>query len=349
MYKSNIPGDLSTIPLNTAPLDLELLRQNGKVYKENASATILDIGDNIGLIEFHTKANALSDDVCEIILAACETGDDRFEALVIGNYGRHFSAGANLGLVLELARKSDWNALDHTIRTLQKANMAIKYGKLPVVAAPFSSALGGGCEVCLHSAFVVAASSTHMGLVEAGVGLIPAGGGTKELGLRASDLAAASNEDSFPRLQEVLNYILTAKVSHSGNEARDLFLKPEDLVVESDQSCIQTAKQVALKLARDRYGNGTMRTDIPVAGRAGIRTFQMHIKELYDNKTITEHDSIIAMHLATILCGGEQDKGVASEQYFLDLEREAFMSLLGTQKTQERIAYLLQNNKPLHN
>lgn len=341
--------DFSALQLNTVPVDLEGLKQQGKIYRENAAATILDIGDHIGLIEFHTKANALSDEVCEIIMDACLKAGDTFEGLVIGNNGKHFSAGANLALVLELAKQAKWEALDHTITTLQKANMAIKYGPLPVVAAPFSSAMGGGCEVCLHAAVVVAASVTHMGLVETGVGLIPAGGGTKELALRALDLASAHQEDSFQPLQEVLQRILTAKVSRSGEEARQLFLTPQDLVIGSDLSCINIAKNVVMQLIGEKYSNGSPRTDIPVLGLQGIRAFQTQIDDMYQSKAITQHDSIIAMHLVRIICGGEQATGTASEQHFLDLEKEAFLSLLGTHQTQERIAYLLENKKTLHN
>src|ERR1700743_671955 len=162
---------------DSAPWDWESVRAKGRLYLANDSATLVDLGDGIGLIEFHTKANALNDEICDIIVHACEEGSKHFGALVIGNTGRHFSAGANLAMILETARNKDWGKLEGTIRNLQRATMSLKYCRIPVVAAPFSSALGGGCEICLHSTRVIAANNTHMGLVEAGVGLIPAGGG----------------------------------------------------------------------------------------------------------------------------------------------------------------------------
>jgi 3-hydroxyacyl-CoA dehydrogenase len=335
---------------NPELINIEELKLSGKMFRENASASIIDIGDRIGLIEFHTKANALNDEISEMITVACNDGTSHFDALVVGNRGKHFSAGANLALVLSAAREGKWADLERIIRSLQDANMTLKYGPMPVVAAPFSNALGGGCEVCLHSARVVAAGETHLGLVETGVGLIPAGGGTKELGLRAQDLAVKMGLTApLSTLKTVLENITHARVSQTGFEAKQLFLKETDTVVVAGGPPIEFAKQVALGLVRDRYQNGKLRIDIPLLGTSGLSAFQSKIDEIHQAKLISDHDAVIAMHVATILCGGNQPAGMATEQHFLDLEREAFLSLLGTEKTQERIDFLLKNNKLLRN
>jgi 3-hydroxyacyl-CoA dehydrogenase len=354
MQNKNMSNEITTngAPLSFSPkrIDIDDLKRNGKIFRENAGASIIDIGDRIGLVEFHTKANALNDEVCEMIMIACGDGTSHFDALVIGNRGKHFSAGANLSYVLDAARTGKWTDLEQTIRALQNANMAIKCGSLPVVAAPFSNALGGGCEICLHSARVVMADGTHMGLVEAGVGLVPAGGGIKELGMRAQALAASQGlTDPLAVLQKAFEIIVHARVSGTGTEAKQLFLAVTDKVVPSQEGPIEVAKQAALELVGSGYHNSAMRTDITVIGAKGIFAFQSRIDEMRDAKLISGHDSNIAMHVATILCGGAQPAGTANEQHFLDLEREAFLSLLGTERTQERIEFLLTNNKPLRN
>ncbi|MDB6076777.1 MAG: 3-hydroxyacyl-CoA dehydrogenase [Akkermansiaceae bacterium] len=328
-------------------IDLEALRRSGKIFKENAGATILDIGDRVGLVEFHTKANSINDDVCAMLLAACEEGPSVFDALVIGNRGKHFCAGANLPFILSAARAGNWVGIQNTLRSFQTVALALKYGRIPVVAAPFSSVLGGGCEVCLHSTRVVASGITHLGLVETSVGLIPAGGGTKELSLRSHGRAAGG--DPLPFLQKAFEMIAWAKVSRTGTEARDLYLAKDDTVVLSQGGAIEMAKEVALELAHSGYTKGSPRTDLPVLGRPGIEVFQHRIDQMLAATTISGHDALIAKHVATVLCGGDRIPGAASEQDFLDLEREAFLSLLGTTKTQERIEFLLLNNRPLRN
>jgi 3-hydroxyacyl-CoA dehydrogenase len=345
-----------TISIDWPPINTDLvasawvqIRAKGKVYLENEGATITDLGEGIGLIEFHTKANALNDEICDIIVHACEEGSQRFGALVIGNTGKHFSAGANLAMILEAARNKDWSKLEATIRNLQRATMSLKYCRIPVVAAPFSNALGGGCEVCLHSSLVIAAKDTHMGLVEAGVGLVPAGGGTKELGLRALDKGVFQGGEPQLRLETVLNQILTAKVSKDGEEARTLFLSPADGVAQSPGPPLGIARQAALLLMSKEYLVDRPRTDIPVLGISGVHYFQEKIGAMLDKGAITAHDALIGGRIARILCGGEGAPGTASEQHFLDLERESFLFLLGTAATQERIEYLLTHNAPLHN
>lgn len=348
MKRKALTINLNDIAENDIAIDLNQIRSTRKAYLENDGATILDAGDGIGIIEFHTKANALNDDISEIIVNGCEKGSKEFRALIIGNTGKHFSAGANLALILETARSGKWEAVEKTILNLQRATMALKLSRIPVVAAPFSSALGGGCEVCLHSAFVVASNETHMGLVETGVGLIPAGGGTKELTVRAFDKAVEGGPAVEHLLMQVAENILKAKVSHNGEEARDIFLTTEDLVVQTIVSATGVAKIAAIDISTD-YIPKEMRDDIPVLGRAAFRGFDDKIGAAVELKEMTAHDAVIAGHIANIICGGNTGGGYASEQHFLDLERQAFLSLLGTAQTQERIAYLLANNRPLHN
>ena len=341
---------MATNVANYPLIDMEELKRTGKVFRENAGASIIDIGDRIGLLEFHTKANAISDDIVEMLFIAAQEGVKKFDALVIGNRGRHFSAGANLSFLLELARSASWNKTDQTFRRLQDANMMLKYGPVPVVAAAFSNALGGGAEIVLHADKVVAAEDLHIGLVEAGVGLIPAGGGTKELRLRAlNHFGNNGNGDLMDAIQEVFKVIFSAKISKDGEEAKQFLLSAADIIAASSQPPIEQAKQVALELVKAGYMNPGPKTDIPVPGRTGISIFRNRIDYMLHSNEITEHDAVIARHIANILCGGDVASGTASEQHFLDLERESFFSLLGTPKTQERIEYLLKNNKRLHN
>jgi 3-hydroxyacyl-CoA dehydrogenase len=340
----------ATGEINFPLIDIEELKKKGNIFLENAGASIIDIGDRIGLVEFHTKANSLSDVIVDMLLAAVQDGLEKFDAIVIGNRGRHFSAGANLPWVLESARTGKWKEMDRSMGRLQETNMLLKYGPIPVVAAPFSNALGGGCEIVLHSSMVVAAEDLHMGLVESGVGLVPAGGGTKELRLRAmSNFADKGNADLIFALQNVFEVILSAKVSKNGEEAKRLFLSDADTVTSSKVPPIEQAKEIALELVQVGYRNPAPGTAIPAPGKTGIQIFQNRIDYMLGSKAISEHDAVIGQHIAKILCGGDVASGMATEQQFLDLEREAFLSLLGTSKTQERIEFLLKNNKPLHN
>jgi 3-hydroxyacyl-CoA dehydrogenase len=349
MKRRTITIDWDFLDPGKPDTDWDSVRAKGKVYKENAGATIVDLGDGIGLIEFHTKANALNDDICDIIVQACEEGSGRFGALVVGNTGKHFSAGANLAMILETARNKDWAKLEGTIRNLQKATMSLKYCRIPVVAAPFSNALGGGCEVCLHSSLVITAKDTHIGLVEAGVGLVPSGGGTKERGLRALDKGAAQGGDLLQQLEPVLNQILAARVSKDGEEARTLFFTPSDGVAKSSGPPLGIARQAAILLMSKEYVADEPRTDIPVLGGPGLHYLQEKIGALQDKGAITTHDALIGSRIARILCGGDGVAGTANEQHFLDLECESFLFLLGTDKTLERIGHLLTHNAPLHN
>ena len=344
------PGGVQPVPERPGVISLRALKQAGAVRKKNPGASLVDLGDGVGLVEFHTKMNALGGDTFAMLLAAVKEGRAHFDALVIGNQGEQFTVGANLMLVLLAVQEEEWDELDRSIRQFQDANMALKYAEVPVVAAPFGLTLGGGCEIAMHAARVRASAETYMGLVEVGVGVIPGGGGTKEMALRALDrCAGVEGADPFPFVKRAFEAIAFARVSTSGAEARELFLTPADSLSMNPDRLLHDAKQVALGLARGGWRPGRPRTHVPALGRPALATFKMGIHNALRAGQISEHDALVATKVASILCGGDREPGTVSEQGLLDLEREAFLSLLGTKKTQERIAHMLKEGKPLRN
>ncbi len=344
------PSGIVPLPDSPGTIDLARVKARGGLRKKNAGASLLDLGDGCGLVEFHSKMNTLGQDTFAMLQAAVKEAKANFDALVIGNQGSQFTLGANLMLVLLAVQEEEWDELGASIKQFQDANMGLKYADVPVVAAPFGLALGGGCEISLHCARVRAAAETYMGLVEVGVGLVPGGGGTKELALRAHDrCAGVEGADPFPFLKRAFEQIAFAKVSTSGLEALRMFLTPADSISANPDRLLADAKEIALGLFRAGYRPGRPRTDVPVLGRPALATFRMGIHNALRGGHASEHDAAVATHVATILCGGDRAPGVASEQHFLDLEREAFLSLLGTKKTQERIQYTLKEGKPLRN
>lgn len=312
-------------------------RSNG-VLQSNAGASLVDVGDGVLCLEFHSKMNALGDDAVSMLQAALQETESNFEALVLFNEGTNFSVGANLLLVLLTAQEEDWDELDMAVRRFQAAGMAMKYFPKPVVAAPFARVLGGGCEWVMHSTRSQASAELYMGLVETGVGLIPAGGGCKEMILRLRD----------PR--KVFELIGMAKVSTSAEDARSLgLLHKGDRISMNPERLLHDAKELALSLA-PTHAPGVPRADIKVSGDAGYAAMKLGAWSLLQGGFISEHDNVIAEKLAYILSGGRgAGDPVVSEQHLLDLEREAFLSLCGMPKTQERIQYMLKNGKPLRN
>jgi 3-hydroxyacyl-CoA dehydrogenase len=344
------PTGVAPLPDRPGVVDLAAVKARGGLRKKNAGASFVDLGDGCALVEFHSKMNALGSDAIGMLATAVKEAHAHFDAIVVGNQGEHFSAGANLMLLLLGAQEEEWDELDLTVRQFQGANMALKYSDVPVVAAPFGLTLGGGCEVCLHADRVRASAETYMGLVELGVGLVPAGGGTKELALRALDRASGvDGVDPLPFLRKAFDLIAFARVSMSGAEAARMFLTPADSLSANPDRLIADAKQVALGLARAGYRRGRPRTDVPALGRPALAHFRMIVHNGLAGGLISEHDARLATHVATILCGGDRSPGAASEQDFLDLEREAFLSLLGTPKTRERIQHMLKHGRPLRN
>ncbi len=329
---------------------LDNLRATGKVLWKNAGASVVDLGDGILNVEFHSKMNSLGTDVIQGLLKGVEMAESSYRGLVVGNDAPQFSAGANLGLVYMQALEQEFEELNVMIAQFQQAMMRMRYSSVPVVGAPHGLALGGGCELNLHCDRVVAASETYMGLVEFGVGLIPAGGGTKEMTLRT----AAKYEEGEPELNLIRNTfvtISTAKVSTSAAEAFDLgFLRSGDEIVVNGSRVIAAAKDAALELADAGYTQPVQKTNIKVHGKGALAMFKTGVYAMQQGRYISEHDQKIADKLAYVMCGGDLSSPTeVSEQYLLDLEREAFLSLCGERKTLERIQSILTTGKPLRN
>jgi 3-hydroxyacyl-CoA dehydrogenase len=327
---------------------LKDLKEAGRKIKGNAGASLVDLGDGVLGVEFHSKMNAIGEDQVGMLAGGLKELAN-FEAMVVANQGENFSVGANLVLVLMAAQAGEWDELELGIRRFQQANMALKYAPKPVVAAPFGLTLGGGAEITLHAAGVQAAAELYMGLVEVGVGVIPGAGGTKELLVRLTD-PVHSEGDLLPAVQRAFETIGYAKVSTSAEEARRLgFLRASDGVSMNRDRLVAEAKATALGLART-YQRGAPRTDIRVMGAAGLATLQMGIYLARQGGYISEYDAVIGGKLAHILTGGKlSGEQQVSEQYLLDLEREAFLSLCGQRKTQERMQHMLKTGKPLRN
>jgi len=337
-----IPGTESFIILDT-------LRANKPVFK-NAGATLHDIGDGIVNLEFHTKMNTLGGEVVDAINRSIGIAEKDFRGIVIGNDGGNFSAGANLALVLMYAVEQEYDEIDFMIRAFQNTMMRARYSSIPVVVAPHNLTLGGGCEMTLHADHVQAFAETYIGLVEFGVGLIPAGGGTKEFTLRVSD----SFEDGDIQVNNLRNAymnIATAKVATSAQEAKNMgILRRGDGITLNRNRLIADAKEAAIVLADAGYTQPKQRKDIKVLGKSALGMFYAGANSMVSGKYMSEHDRKISEKLAYIMCGGDLSAPtLVSEQYLLDLEREAFLSLTGEKKTLERIQSILTSGRPLRN
>jgi 3-hydroxyacyl-CoA dehydrogenase len=332
---------------------LPSLKARRKEIKKNAGASLIDLGDGAICLEFHSKMNTIGADTVEMMHAGLKAMQDGFEAMVIGNQAENFCVGANLMMILMAIQDGEWDELDHAVRAFQNANMALKYAPKPVVAAPFGLTLGGGTELILHAARVRAAAETYLGLVEAGVGLIPAGGGTKEMLVRAMEAAPADPEsDPFAFVKEVFLNIGTAKVSTSALEARKLgYLSSRDSLSMNRDRLLADAKQMALDLARLGYRPGRPREDVRVLGRAAFAKMKLGLHLMRRAEYVSDYDVVVATALAKVLSGGGEftSPQLVSEQYLLDLEREAFLSLCGRPQTMERIQHMLKTGKALRN
>ena len=329
---------------------LDNLRATGKVLWKNAGASVLDLGDGILNVEFHSKMNSLGQDVILGLLKGVEMAEAGYRGLVVGNDAPNFSAGANLGLVYMQALEQEFDELNMMIQQFQQAMMRMRYSSIPVVGTPHGLTLGGGCELNLHCDRVVAAAESYIGLVEFGVGLIPGGGGTKEMTLRT----AAKYEDGEPEFNLLRNTymtISTAKVSTSAAEAMDLgFLRRGDEIVVNSNRVITQAKAAALELADAGYTQPLQKTNIKVHGKGALAMFKTGVYAMQQGNYISTHDQLIADKLAYVMCGGDLSAPTeVSEQYLLDLERDAFLSLCGERKTLERIQSILTTGKPLRN
>ena len=338
---------------------LKSLKDAGREVERNSGASLIDLGDGVVCCEFHSKMNAIGADLIAMIHKGLKRLDSDFDAMVIANQAVNFSVGANLMLVLVGAQEQEWDELHLAVKQFQNANLAIKYAPKPVVVAPQGMALGGGCEVSLHGARIQAAAESYMGLVEAGVGLIPGGGGSKEMLIRANEHSAGGEDlDLFHALKPVFEALAMAKVGTSAEECRDLgFLRREDGVSMNRDRLVADAKDAALALLRGGYKppaagwqEGAQNAQIKVLGEQFLSGAKMMIHLLVRGGYASEHDAHVARKLANILAGGPLSAPqMVSEQYVLDLEREAFVSLCGEKKTQERIAHTLKTGKPLRN
>jgi 3-hydroxyacyl-CoA dehydrogenase len=321
-----------------------------KVIWENAGSSLFDLGDGVFNLEFRTKMNTMGSEVVEGINIGIEKAEKEAKGLVIGNQGANFSAGANLGMVFMFAIEQEYDELDMMIRQFQNTTMRARYSSVPVVVAPHGLTLGGGCELTLHADKVQAAAETYIGLVEVGVGLIPGGGGTKEMTLRVSE-AIEAGDIEYNSLQNTFMNIATAKVATSADEARQMnFLRPQDLITINRDRQIADAKDAVIQLSDAGYTMPIQKTNIRVQGRGGMALFLAGVNGMRMGNYISDHDVKIAEKIAYVMNGGDLSEPTeVSEQYLLDLEREAFLSLLGERKTLERIESLLNKGKTLRN
>ncbi|HVF91196.1 MAG TPA: enoyl-CoA hydratase-related protein, partial [Blastocatellia bacterium] len=349
-YFDYASGDYREAEPAAGVIHLKSLKDREKVIKKNSAASLVDIGDGVACLEFHSKMNSIGGDTIAMMNFAVKEVDKNYEALVVGNQGENFSVGANIMMVLLASQEGEWDDIGLGVRQFQNANMALRYSSKPVVTAPHGMALGGGCEVAMHGDRARAAAETYLGLVEVGVGLIPAGGGVKELVARAVE-GALPDEDLFHRIKRVSEAIATAKVSASAFEAREIgFLRDTDHVTMNRDRLIEDAKQTALALVKEGYAPSRPRADIPVLGEPALATIKLAVHMMVRGGFISEYDAHVATKLASVITGGDLTrKTMVSEQYLLDLEREAFVSLCGERKTQERIQHMLKTGKPLRN
>jgi 3-hydroxyacyl-CoA dehydrogenase len=340
-----IPGTEDLISLAT-------LRETNTVWS-NSDVHIIHLGDGILNVEFHTKMNTIGGGVLEGINKAIDLAEkeSQYKGVVISNEGENFSAGANVGMIFMMAVEQEYDELDFAIRAFQNTMMRLRYSSIPVIVAPHNLALGGGCEMCLHADKVIAHAETYTGLVEFGVGLIPAGGGTKEFAVRLSDELREGNIESNQFRDKFLT-IGQAKVGTSAHEAFDLgYLRPGiDVVNLSRLRLLAEAKAAALELANRGYTQPVERKDIKVLGKEALGLVYVGAHSMWSGKYISEHDKKISEKLGYVLAGGDlSTPTLVSEQYLLDLEREAFVSLTGEKKTLERMQSLLTKGKILRN
>jgi 3-hydroxyacyl-CoA dehydrogenase len=323
----------------------------GKTIWKNAACRTYDLGDDVIGLEWYTKMGSIGGEVLEGISKSISIAEEKYKGLVIANEGSNFSAGANVGMIFMYAIEQEYDELDMAIRMFQQTMMKARYSSVPVVVAPHGLALGGACELSLHSDKVCAAAETYTGLVELGVGLIPGGGGTKEFALRAADEMHEDEPETITLKNRFLS-IATAKVATSAQEAFDLgiYRKGRDEVSMNSGRRIADAKKSVIELYEDGYVTPVQRKDVKVLGRSALGALYAGINGMWRGGYATDHDVVVAKKLAYVMCGGDlSEQTLVTEQYLLDLEREAFLSLAGEKKTLERIQSVLKGGKPVRN
>jgi 3-hydroxyacyl-CoA dehydrogenase len=339
---------------------VEAAKKSRGVVKKNSGASLVDLGDGVGCIEFHSKMNSLGADIISLITQTLKPGGpgDAFNAFVMTNDATNFSVGANLMLLLMSIQEEEWDDIDLIIRQFQAMTQAIKFSPKPVVVAPFGLCLGGGTEISMHAPALQPHAELYIGLVEVGVGLLPGGGGCKEMVLRAVDSAASirpggrgESVELMEAMKKAFETIATAKVATSAHEARGLgFLRDSDRITMNRDRVLTDAKERALEMVRAGYEPPQPRTDIPAPGENVLAALRLGVHMMRQGDYITEYEVKLATKIAEVLCGGTVSPGtLVSEQYVLDLEREGFKSLCGEKRTQERIQYTLKTGKTLRN
>lgn len=338
------------VPGQDAFIILDNIRENKAVFK-NSGVVVQDLGDGILNVEFRSKMNTIGGDVLDGLNKAIDLAEKEYQGLVVGNQGANFSVGANIGMIFMMAVEQEYDELNYAIKYFQDTMMRMRYSSIPTISAPHGMTLGGGCELSLHADKVVAAAESYIGLVEFGVGVIPGGGGSKEMALRASDIFR-KNDVELNVLQEYFLTIAMAKVSTSAYEAYDtgILQKGKDIVVVNKDRQLAMAKQHAILMAEAGYTKPIRRNDVKVLGKQALGMFLVGTDAMEAGRYISEHDQKIANKLAYVMAGGDlSEASYVSEQYLLDLEREAFLSLAGERKTLERIQHMLKTGKPLRN
>ena len=339
------------LPIPGGEAFIILQNHRDKTIWKNSACNLVDMGDGVAGFEWSSKMNSIGGEVLEGLNKAIGIAEDKFKGLVIANEGANFSAGANVGMIFMLAIEQEYDELDMAIRMFQNSMMRVRYSSIPVVIAPHGLSLGGGCEINLHADKICAAAETYIGLVEMGVGLIPGGGGTKEFALRAGD-DLHEDEPETVTLKNRFFSIATAKVATSAQEGFDMGIlrKGQDEIVMNTGRRIAAAKKSVIELYDQGYTMPVQRKDVKVMGRAGLGAIYAGINAMWRGGYASEHDKLIAKKLAYVLCGGDlSEQSLVSEQYLLDLEREAFLSLCGEKKTLERIQSVLKSGRPIRN
>lgn len=343
-------GQYALVPIKEGQIHLDILKKAGKVVEKNANCSIIDLGDGVFGFEFHSKMNAISGDILAMTHKAVKRAENEGVGLVIANRGANFSVGANLMMLAVALAEGAFDDINMVLRSFQKATMAVKYAKVPVVAAPFNMALGGGCEFCLHSDSINAYSETYMGLVEIGVGLLPAGGGTKEMCLRAVELAQQFETDVQPFIFKNFKQIAMAQVSMGAAELRGMgYMRAGDSISMDIDNLIADAKQKVLGLAVN-YRPKRPLENIPAPGRNIAASIKSQLWNMKMGDFVTEYEAEMGGVIAEVICGGDVNPGtMISEDYLLQLEREKFLKLCGNKKTAQRIQHMLKTGKPLRN
>jgi len=343
-------GSYQKVPIPAGQIDIEILKKGNKVVEKNANCSVIDLGDGVFGFEFHSKMNAITGDILQMTHKAIKRAEDEGAGLVIANRGANFSVGANLMLMAVALAEGAFEDIDMAVRAFQKATMAVKYAKVPVVVAPHAMALGGGCEFCLHADRINAYAETYMGLVEIGVGLLPAGGGTKEMCIRAVDIAARYGTDVQPFIIKNFTQIAMAKVSMGAAELAGMgYMRRGDAITMNLDRLVYDAKQQVLALATN-YRPPQKRTDIAAPGRDVAAAIKSQLWNMKMGNQISDYEEEMGGVIADTICGGDVNPGtIVSEDYLLKLERDNFIKLCTNKKTAERIQHMLKTGKPLRN